>query len=63
MTSLSRGSAQRAEERAAAERVISAQAEVISLKRKAREWGAHEDLETIASLGGRWEALSKCVPS
>ena len=55
MTSLSR---QRAEERSAAERSISLQAEVIALKRKAAEWGAHEDRETISSLTGRWEALS-----
>ena len=49
---------QRAEERATAERSIAVQAEVIALKRKAAEWGAQEDLETISSLTGRWEALA-----
>ena len=61
MTSLSRGAAARAEERAAAERSISLQAEVISLKRKAAAWGANEDEETISALTGRWEVLSNCA--
>ena len=47
----------RREEREAAERSISVQAEVIALKRKAAGWGASEDQETIGSLTGRWEAL------
>ena len=61
MTSLSRSN-KHAEERQAAERQISLQADVIALKRKASEWGAHEDRETISSLTGRWEALSNWFP-
>ena len=63
MTSLSRKQLDRAEERAAAERSINLQAEVIALKRKAADWGADEDAETISSLTGRWEALSNWFPA
>ena len=60
MTSLS---ARRQQERQDAERSINLQAEVISLRRKAAEWGADEDEETISSLAGRWEALSNWFPA
>ena len=64
MTTLSRPTKadERREERANAERNINIQAEVIALKKKAAEWGAHEDLETISSLAGRWEALANWFP-
>ena len=54
--------AQRKEEREAAERSIAAQAEIISLRRKAAAWGADEDQETISAFADRWEALANYFP-
>ena len=55
--------AERAAERAAAERSIQLQAEVISLKRKATAWGMDEDEQNISAFVGRWEELSNYFPA
>ena len=54
---------QRQQQRQEVERSISAEAELISLRRKAESWGANENEESISSFTGRWEAFSNWFPA